>query len=264
MMNRELGKRLPKDTSFLDPTEPVYIYSGQKLNCVEKQKKAMRKSIKPLEGKNAYTYSPTYASLQFPLVDEEEARKTVHELRPNVVHIEGKKQWKWPPAPDKDHFKKMPRDVSLARSEELKYPFVEHEWFSIPRRSFFPLPPGERPFDVAAIHKGVDNFGPATQFESVHDCGEQYRLQIIKDNKEENERQKSKILVDDPNMYFWNPNRYAVTTMDRFEQILHDEPKKLGIRFESSFQKRAPNAKRIAQKYNVKRPKNITKFPVRS
>ena len=124
MMNRELGKRLPKDTSFLDPTQPVYIYSGQKHNCVEKQKQAMRTAIKPLEGKNAYTYSPTYSSLQFPLVDEEEARKAVYELRPNVVHIEGKKQWKWPPAPDQDHFKKMPRDLGPARGDEYAFVFT--------------------------------------------------------------------------------------------------------------------------------------------
>lgn len=55
----------------LDDEEEIYIYSGQKLNCCEKQKRTLREEMLKNADKTMWTYSAAYNTGCFPLLEKE-------------------------------------------------------------------------------------------------------------------------------------------------------------------------------------------------
>merc|ERR1719171_2674978 len=59
------------DPSFLPEGAPVYIYSGQKLNSAELQKRQMRAEMERQQHEKMWTYSAGYNSGCFPMIEKE-------------------------------------------------------------------------------------------------------------------------------------------------------------------------------------------------
>merc|ERR1712139_240085 len=136
-LNHILNKRQPRQTPFLDGQE-VYLYSGQKHNCTEKQKAWMRETMSTQTPHTMYSYAPTYLSGTFEQTTEGAESVMRGALAPRVNDTyarlpgDNREVWRNPPPRPKDDYRKMPREVSPARGDELNEPFVDGEWHKLP------------------------------------------------------------------------------------------------------------------------------------
>ncbi|CAE8717646.1 unnamed protein product, partial [Polarella glacialis] len=119
------GRNKVVDTSFLQPGEPVHIYSGQALNTAELQKRYLRAQMEKEGGQNLYTYSAEYNSGIFPMLDKEVPLDRM--LRQEVKQEDGRDPFRYPrPREIKDYIK-LENNVTESRKEELESPWVENE-----------------------------------------------------------------------------------------------------------------------------------------
>eukprot|EP00747_Dinoflagellata_sp_TGD_P212465 gnl/TRDRNA2_/TRDRNA2_85555_c0_seq1.p1 gnl/TRDRNA2_/TRDRNA2_85555_c0~~gnl/TRDRNA2_/TRDRNA2_85555_c0_seq1.p1 ORF type:complete len:1245 (+),score=270.97 gnl/TRDRNA2_/TRDRNA2_85555_c0_seq1:46-3780(+) len=121
------------DKSFLDEDAPVFCYSSQKLNCTEMQKKHMREKMAQQSCRNSlFTYPSEFNSGCFPLNDEEIAiDKMMRAADPNWKDPKNRPKWRYPKTREPEEFKRLDRDVSLARKEELASAWVENEFIQV-------------------------------------------------------------------------------------------------------------------------------------
>lgn len=249
-MHDLLGKKRSRETPFLEGQE-VYLYSGQKLNCVEQQKEWMRATMDTQQDKKMWTYNPAYATANFEFSGAAPPGVKSHQSScPNDTYarLEGDSRPIWRPnhPRDKEEFRKPARDLGHARPEELKEAFVENEWHVLPigqeRRKpvsttvrFEPdkIPhhrkTTERPFDPARKQPLATDFGPRSGFESVHYHGrmpgENRYEEGEKHNVEKREAEASKILHHKSMKTFsQGATRKCVQDADRYEHILKDPP----------------------------------------
>lgn len=118
-------RRVPVDTSFLSEVQEVHIYSQQKLNSAELQKKAMRIKMSSMD--DTFSYSPDFNSGCFPMVDDDVAAAPLRADRQQALR-EGSEVWRYPKARDAEEFRKPERNISSTRAEELATPWVENEF----------------------------------------------------------------------------------------------------------------------------------------
>jgi len=249
-LNHILNKRQPRQTPFLDGQE-VYLYSGQKHNCCEKQKVWMRESMSTEQAHTMYTYAPNYLSGTFEISEAgAESGKRVHQARcPTDTYArlpgDNRDVWRSTPARPKEEYRKPPRDLSAARGDELHEQFVDGEWFKLPIGDSRHKPvavhiryePGkiphhrritERPFDRNQVSAKGQEFGPKSMNESVHynahgAPGHDRHANVEGENVRQRDEQKNKIVGERyMRTYAKSETRRGVTCTDREEPLLKD------------------------------------------
>jgi hypothetical protein len=111
------GKKIP-DQSFLEGVEVFHAYSGQALNTVEMQKRAIRQKLAGNEHKVLLTYSEDKNSGCFPLLDYDVDLAGI--LRaPDRNWKDSRDPWRYPKPRPSAETRKPTRDVSDARKEDL-------------------------------------------------------------------------------------------------------------------------------------------------
>eukprot|EP00747_Dinoflagellata_sp_TGD_P082080 gnl/TRDRNA2_/TRDRNA2_161555_c0_seq1.p1 gnl/TRDRNA2_/TRDRNA2_161555_c0~~gnl/TRDRNA2_/TRDRNA2_161555_c0_seq1.p1 ORF type:complete len:1287 (-),score=243.40 gnl/TRDRNA2_/TRDRNA2_161555_c0_seq1:52-3912(-) len=197
-LNHIFGKKLERETPFLDDEKHVHLYSTMRRNTVELQKEWMRASMVLEQDKKMWTYSPFYQTQSFEYSSEcDPGIKPHHPKCPNDTYAnqpgDNREPWRWPKNRPKEEYRKPALDVSYSRAEELHEAFVENEWHGWPGgderhkpvkvevRFEADLPPGStagkahiphhrhivtRPFDKSAMKPEPRNFGPKAIYES--------------------------------------------------------------------------------------------------
>merc|ERR1711881_814025 len=85
-----------------------------------------------------YSYAPNYLSGTFELTAEGAESGQRGGLPPRVndtyARLPGDNRdiWRNPPPRPKEEYRKMPREISPARGDELNEQFVDNEWFKLP------------------------------------------------------------------------------------------------------------------------------------
>mmetsp|Transcript_66727 Transcript_66727/g.217203 ORF Transcript_66727/g.217203 Transcript_66727/m.217203 type:complete len:1176 (-) Transcript_66727:66-3593(-) len=146
------NRKRAADTSFLEG-KGIYIYSGQKLNSAELQKQHLRASMQQAD--KLWTYSADKNSGCFPLTDEEVTADNL--MRETVILDDGREPWRYPKQREKADFKKLSRDVSDARKEELQSPWIENQMFPESEKKEIVL----GAFDAKALGTGGAHVIPA-------------------------------------------------------------------------------------------------------
>lgn len=232
------------------------MYSGQKLNCVEKQKAWMRETMATQQEHTMYSYAPSYFSQTFELTKEgAETGKRTHQPRcPTDTYAreqgDTREVWRAVPARPKEDFRKPPKEISPARGDELNEAFQDGEWFKLPigesrhkpvseHRRYEPnkIPHHrkitERPFDKAQITVCGQEFGPKSLFESVmyhaHGApGDDRNADVAGMNVTMRDEEKNKIIGNQfMRTFSQGATRRGVTCTDREEVLLKDNPTKV-------------------------------------
>lgn len=123
---RKVGPRKEVDKSFLEPSEVVYIYSGQAKNTAEQQKRAIRAKMVGKEGDNLWTYSAERNSGCFPLLEKEVQLDRM--LREEIPQEDDRKPFKYPSPREVADYRRMQNQVSDARKEDLKAKWIENQY----------------------------------------------------------------------------------------------------------------------------------------
>lgn len=220
-----LQKATPRpkvDVSFLDAEKHVHIYSTQKLNSAELQKRALRAKMQGKEGQIFWTYSQEFNSGCFPMSENDVGLNSV--LREFAAVEAGKTPWRLPPA--SAH---KPREVSESRREELSTPWVENEL-----RPEFGAPKGIKgAFDTKTLGTGGAHVLQLRRV-GMQEPGGLPELEPAPP-------QESKY----PPMHFMPGYSCVPLSVDKHTRtILHGEPRSLGLCFEK---RRVPRA--IAAKF---------------
>jgi len=250
--NAALGKTKHRETPFLDGQE-VYLYSGQKLNSAELQKKWMREHMDKEQKTASWTYNPDYLSCGFEFSGAQPpglVRHQTDKANDTYANHEGDERAKWrnPPARPKEDFRKPAQDVSPARREELREAFIDNEWNALrlgeerakPVAVHVRFEPDkvphhrtitEQPFDASRMGPKPTEFGPRAGFESVHYHGrmplEDRFAEAERHNVRERSRAAEKIRGEKHMRSFsQGATRHGVADMDRYEALLKDAPAK--------------------------------------
>jgi hypothetical protein len=250
-LNHILNKRQPRQTPFLNDGQEVFIYSGQKFNCVEKQKAWMRESMSTQQAHTMYSYAPAFASQDFQLTEEgaESGKRGIPARCPTDTYArqegDDREVWRNPPARPKEQFRKPATEVSAARADELHEPHIEGEWFKLPIGDARHKPTAvqvryeptkiphhrritERPFDRAQITVCGEPFGPKSMLESVHyhahgAPGDDRNADVAGKNVTARDEHRSKIMGNQfMRTFSQGATRRGVTDTDREELILKD------------------------------------------
>merc|ERR550514_325360 len=99
------------DPSFLPEGAPVYIYSGQKLNSAELQKRQMRAQMEQQQHEKMWTYSAGYNSGCFPMLEKEPTLETM--LRNSGPHHDSRDPW---------------RNAKLEEQRRVRSTDMDEEW----------------------------------------------------------------------------------------------------------------------------------------
>jgi len=114
------------DLSFLEGQE-VHMYSGQKLNSAELQKRAMRKEMAAKEHLMLWTYSPEYNSGCFPMLEKDITLGDV--LRASTEFKQEREPFRYPKPRPSSEYSKPDRSVSDSRKWEMQnVPWIENEF----------------------------------------------------------------------------------------------------------------------------------------
>jgi len=127
--NSKAPLRKAVDTSFLAEQQPVYNYSGQKLNTAELQKAHLRAAMAGKESENLWTYSEERNSGLFPMLDYEVTLANVLRAADPDRPKDPREPWCYPKAKERSEFAKPVRDVSEARKDDLRQAWDENLFF---------------------------------------------------------------------------------------------------------------------------------------
>lgn len=254
-LNHILNRRQPRQTPFLDGEE-VFLYSGQKLNCVEKQKRWMRETMKTQEPHTMYSYAPNYLSQTFELTEEgaESGIRSHHPRCPRDTYArlpgDNREVWRATPARPKEEYRKPPRELSPARGDELNEQFVDGEWHGFkmcesrhkPASVHLRYEPSkiphhrritERPFDRSQVSVKGQEFGPKSMWESVHYYahgapGDDRHADVEGANVTLRDEEQNKMIGHHYiRAYTQCESRRGVSDTDREELILKDPPTRI-------------------------------------
>ncbi|KAF0690447.1 Aste57867_18179 [Aphanomyces stellatus] len=191
----------------VDPNEPVYIYSGQKLRTKDLEKDAMRQRL-ARDRHATYTYSKDFNSLTVSLVDETKLAL--------LAEAESRAQWTTPsgfvyPMPRQpSEFYKHKDAPSAARCEDLHSPWVENLYHPQPlsRGDSDGADAHKTPFDILPskdmVFGGTNTDGSvnAGYFKSVHLVGDGLAKEMEEAKAKEHQEWLYKLVVDRDNLRF--------------------------------------------------------------
>lgn len=247
--------RQPRPCPFMEGKE-VHNYSTQKLNSTELQKEWLREKLVKDEEKYFFSYDETHMSNNFDLSKEgaESGIRRHHARCPTDTYArlphDDRPVWRTIPSRPKEEFRKPPKDLGIARGDELHEAFVDGEWFKMPIgderhkpiRTDVRFEPSkiphhrlikEQPFDRSkVVIKGKD-FGPKSMWESVHynahgAPGDDRMSDVALQNATLRDEEKSKIIGNTYIRTFSQGNtRKGITCTDREERLLKDEATKV-------------------------------------
>lgn len=229
------------------------MYSGQKLNCTEMQKEWLREKLAKDEETHFFSYDENHMSNNFDLSEEgAESGKMVHHARcPSDTYArlphDNRPVFRIFQSRAKEEFRKPPRDLGIARGDELHEAFVDAEWFKSPIgderhkpiRTDVRFEPAkiphhrlikEQPFDRSKIVIKGKDFGPKSMNESVHyhshgAPGDDRMADVGLHNATLRDEAESKIIGNKFIRTFSQGNtRKGITCIDREERCLKDEP----------------------------------------
>lgn len=233
------------------------MYSGQKHNCVEKQKAWMRETMQTQAEHTMYSYAPSYMSGTFELTAEgAESGKMARDFKARCptdtyarMQGDNRSVWRNPPARPKEEFRKPAREVGHARGDELHEQFVDGEWQKMPIGESRHKPVAEhlryeptkiphhrriteRPFDKSQVTVKGEEFGPKSMWESVHyhahgAPGADRHDDVSGANVTQRDEEKNKIRGNQfLRTFSQGQSRRGVTCTDREEVLLKDPPSK--------------------------------------
>jgi len=124
--SRTVGPRKIVDASFLEG-QPVHIYSGQKCNSAELQKRALRAAMQGQEGQKLWTYSVGHNSGCFPMLEKDITLGDM--LRQSDAVEDSREPFRYPKQRRRADFPKLENNVSEARKDDLRSPWVENQLY---------------------------------------------------------------------------------------------------------------------------------------
>jgi len=251
-LNHILNKKQPRQTPFLDGEE-VFLYSGQKLNCCEKQKAWMRETMSTKDAHTVYSYAPAYGSQNFePTEEGAESGIRRHQARcptDTYSRLQGdnRQVFRGLPARPKEEFRKPTREIAASRAEELNEAFVDNELHKFsncegkhhPTKVHKRYEPSmiphhrlitERPFDKAQVTVKGEDFGPKSMYESVHynahgAPGQDRMADVAGANITMRDTEANKVVGNKfIRTFSQGQTRRGVTCTDREEVLLKDAP----------------------------------------
>ncbi|CAK9115561.1 Uncharacterized protein FLJ43738 [Durusdinium trenchii] len=209
--------------------QQAFMYSGQKLNFVERQQDQMRQRLAQHTG-ITYTYSSEFQSLAFPLVNEEQiARDEKHQARERFI---SKRGFVYPAPRDSAESRKGKIVISEARAEELRHPWEEP---NRPRRDRAEHGPDFDciPTNDYVLFGGYHRDGSRNPdfFRSVHlaGSGSDAEAQAAKQLAEKEWRDK--VIVDSLSFQAHQGIKTdKPSQLDKLQDILRHKPRKKGFR----------------------------------
>lgn len=272
-MNNLLGKKRERETPFLEGQ--VYLYSSQKLNSAELQKEWMRKHMDNHASQQMWSYNPAYMSGNFEFSGADPPGVPAHRPKcPNDTYarLEGDNReiFRVTQARPPEAFRRPGRDLDQSTVELLHEPFEENEWHQLAvgdarrrpvraEHSFHmdKMPHHRkktvRPFDSQHhLLKPGNEFGPASDFESVHYHGrrpnETRHEQYEEHNVQERDIAASGIRATrEMKSYSEIANRKGITDLDRHERMAKD---KSYMEFRGRLDARYPDTIRTMETYH--------------
>lgn len=221
---RRVGPKKDVDKAFLAPGTEVHIYSGQARNTAELQKKALREKMQ--DQGQLWTYSAERNSGCFPLLDKDVPLDRM--LRQEVPQEDNRKPFKYPSPREAADYRRMAKQVSDSRKEDLQTRWVENQLH--PELQLKEIITGA--FDAQSLGIGGSHVIALRQpalFEPAAPMEPEEKM---------------------PPMKFQARNVMSIeNAVDKHQRtVLDGEPKKLGLRFDE----RQP-LRRIREKYGERR-----------
>ena len=237
--------------------EVVYNYSGQKLQTTEIMKAAMRDRLAEEKSTN-FTYSKEFQSLAMCMVDEDRiARDEAEKSRRKWTTQRG---FIYPAPRQREEYTKHPRQLSEARQEELRQPWIENQYHPKPLSRDNTSASGRPKFDSIPCHDmifgGTNGDGSVNKdyFKSVHLVGDAIVAEMEDAKRRELKEWEDKIVVDRNNLRFLahgsvcGRGRQKPNQVDRQHGILDGEARSKPLRIVQNA--KLPSGKRVPLRPN--------------
>jgi hypothetical protein len=225
------------DRPFEVPEHGVFVYSGQRLEYSEWQKRRMRERM-AAQRDTYFTYSLEFQSLAASMVDEVDVAREEKRLEESKRLTPSGFRWPAPRAPE--DFRRHPLRPSTARREELRAPWAEPGKRA--PRTVEEVEEEEEKARVAAkrgdfrvfVHSAPEfGFpGNADWGRSVHLGGDALVLEARERANREKEQWRERLVVEDPVFRVCLAGHepgHRLAQIDRTCDILHDSPRKRGL-----------------------------------